>query len=367
VVGGTITPSAIYIQSGTATLGAAVTTGSLNIASGATLTAGSHGITIQGGTWTNNGTFTPGTGTVTFNGATVNGATSFNHVVCTGTVTFNLNDTQTVGGNFTLNNTTAPVVLQSSGAARWYLTGGTLMISNMAAAANTVTISGCYSNIARNLSPTPPLIDGGANYQVFSYANVPGSVELHSGTPVTSALYKVDYATLAPGATVSSNAGTGGHVYITGTIDVGNDSLAVVSGANAHVELQGSLSFGASGTLSLTPGSGGFVQFNNGTLARNFTTLAVNTVIGGTSFRVLAGATGTIECTHAITMNRAAEAFTPGSGTLTIRSTGGAVTVNATIGNTTGLDSVVMSSSSSNVSMNTVLKTNKLTVTSGGG
>ncbi|MBX2964747.1 MAG: hypothetical protein KF845_01290 [Cyclobacteriaceae bacterium] len=84
--------------------------GSLTVPAGVTLNnASNRNITIAGD-WTNNGTFTAGTGTVIFNGATaqnINGTTSFNSLTVSkagSDLTLAGSGTTTVNGNLTLTN-----------------------------------------------------------------------------------------------------------------------------------------------------------------------------------------------------------------------------------------------------------------------
>ncbi len=85
--------------------------GNLNIQSGTTLNANSLNMTVAGN-WTNNGTFTAGTGTVTFNGTseqTISGstATAFNNLTINSgaTVVIPATNTPTVAGTLTNNGT----------------------------------------------------------------------------------------------------------------------------------------------------------------------------------------------------------------------------------------------------------------------
>src|ERR1051326_483711 len=57
---------------GTTTLGAATTVDTLTICAGTTLSTGGSNFNMNvSGEWTNNGSFTQGTGTVTFNGGAI--------------------------------------------------------------------------------------------------------------------------------------------------------------------------------------------------------------------------------------------------------------------------------------------------------
>ncbi|MCL4482145.1 MAG: hypothetical protein M1445_05945, partial [Bacteroidetes bacterium] len=122
----------VVIPSGTPfqpTIGAAAVCNNITINTGATLTiTGSNTLTV-GGNWTNNGAFTPGTSTVTFNGTTAQAiggttATSFSGITVSNTIaslTANTNFSAT--GTLTVNSgsvlSPAPAVIVSG-------TGGTL-------------------------------------------------------------------------------------------------------------------------------------------------------------------------------------------------------------------------------------------------
>ncbi|MCX5678637.1 MAG: hypothetical protein NTY76_05970 [Candidatus Omnitrophica bacterium] len=88
---------------------------------GSTLNCSNKTITISGN-WTNNGTFTPGTGTVKFTGAgqsNISGDTTFNNLYCDiagKTLQFTAGSTQTITGTLTLKGTSIinRLILQSS-------------------------------------------------------------------------------------------------------------------------------------------------------------------------------------------------------------------------------------------------------------
>ncbi|MFQ5685151.1 MAG: choice-of-anchor U domain-containing protein [Candidatus Scalindua sp.] len=110
--------------------------GNLTIASTGTLDASAGGTTISlSGDWTDNGTFTPGNGTVTFTGSgtsVVNGSNTFNNftsVTAGKQLTFAAGSTQTITNTLTLNGQAdeTRIVLRSSvSGTRWTfdVTGG---------------------------------------------------------------------------------------------------------------------------------------------------------------------------------------------------------------------------------------------------
>ena len=105
-----------------------ITTGNLTINSGGSLTHGSGAITVSG-IWANADTYTAGTGTLTFNGATVTGINTFGSVTCTGAVGF--------GGNNSFSNLNL-----SANAEVTFASGSTQTITNMAAAGTPALLKG---------------------------------------------------------------------------------------------------------------------------------------------------------------------------------------------------------------------------------
>lgn len=114
VVGTSVAPNVVINATGTPTLrlvNALTVRGDLTIATGTTLDANNQNLTITGD-WINHGTFTPGTGTVTFNGSsaqTIGGSTqtTFNNLTINTTgITPTLSTTATVNGvlNLTAGN-----------------------------------------------------------------------------------------------------------------------------------------------------------------------------------------------------------------------------------------------------------------------
>jgi filamentous hemagglutinin family protein len=108
-------------------------TGSLSISASKTLNAssgtdGASTITLGGG-WTNNGTFTAGSSTVTLNGTdqTITGSSTFFNltktVAAAATLTFAAGSTTTVGGTLTLNGAVGALLSLRSSASgtRWFV------------------------------------------------------------------------------------------------------------------------------------------------------------------------------------------------------------------------------------------------------
>ena len=114
--------------------------GGITIATGATLNAAGSGTIALGGNWSNSGTFTPGTGTVSFSGSSVVnilGNTTFNNLSVTTAgkeIRFANGSTQTVAGALTLTGSSGNLVkLQSSvSGSQWKIDArGTKSISHV--------------------------------------------------------------------------------------------------------------------------------------------------------------------------------------------------------------------------------------------
>src|SRR5204863_7194451 len=102
--------------------------GDVTIGSGATFAGASFSHNVAGN-WTTNGTFSAGTGTVTFTGSAVavggSGTTACNNLTSSGTVT--LGNTVTAGGNLTVSAGTFDL---SSFSADRTASGGTLTVAS---------------------------------------------------------------------------------------------------------------------------------------------------------------------------------------------------------------------------------------------
>lgn len=112
--------------------------GNLAISTGASFNlSGTKNLNIKGN-WTNNGTYTKGTETVTFNGAaqTISGATTFNHLTVAGTDTKTIASAAslTVEGNLTVNNNST-LKIESTGASAT----GSLIVKGSATVNGTVS------------------------------------------------------------------------------------------------------------------------------------------------------------------------------------------------------------------------------------
>lgn len=161
------------------TLSAGVTANNVTITSG-TLDANSLNISV-GGDWTNSGTFTPGTGTTTFNGTstqtiTKSGGESF----------YNLTIANTGAGNISLgsNVTTTNVLTLTSGV----ITTGSyyFILSNTTAANLSYTNGFIYGNFRRYIASN-------ASTYLFPVGNGTASTDRHRASFVNNSLTGVTY------------------------------------------------------------------------------------------------------------------------------------------------------------------------------
>lgn len=135
---------------------------SLNVINDVTIASGSFNantlnVTL-GGDWSDNGTWTPSTGTVTFNGSLnhsldkLNGTTeNFNHLTTTGTGTLTLNDTISLTGNLTIGSGTGLNVGASNNNIN--LNGNFLNNGTYVGGTGKVTFRGTFLQTISTISP----------------------------------------------------------------------------------------------------------------------------------------------------------------------------------------------------------------------
>ncbi|HEY9005056.1 MAG TPA: hypothetical protein VIM75_02930 [Ohtaekwangia sp.] len=166
--------SSTVIFNGTGTIGGSTVTSfnSVTIAATGNVTAPGTNVNVSGD-WTNNGSFTPSTGTITFNGSTannINGSTAFynlsisktNNVTLSGTATTTVHNILTLTNGKIISSSTHPVALSATGS----VSGGS---------ANSY-ISGPMTKVLTGTSFTFPLGSISANrYRPASINNVSGS------------------------------------------------------------------------------------------------------------------------------------------------------------------------------------------------
>lgn len=248
---------------GAATLvNAVVLTGSLVISQG-TLSAGANTLTVPKD-WTNNGTFTAGTGTVSLNGTaqTLGGtaATTFNNLTVSGAGTKTINTNINVGGTLNVNGTTT-VITPAAG-----------VVINSAAAAGTLTGTGIVQ-----VTRTAVTADFASQYKFTT--NTLTSLTVDYAAAASQSVNALTYSKLTLSGSGTKSAA--GAIAINSTLTIGS-GITFDMGTNA---LSGTLgSVVSSGTLktqniSATPLPAsktwtGSVEYNSATGAQ--------TVVGGT-------------------------------------------------------------------------------------
>ncbi len=249
--------------SGTKTLqGNTVITGNLNIAA-ATFASGNFNFAL-GGNWTNSSTFTPGTGTVTFQGSsgpqTITGNTTF----------FNLTHNNSGGFSLALGSTTTTIANNLT------MTFGTLD-----GGTGTVIFTGGAGVI------------GGASAKSFNnlQINNGASISNTSGGNITIMKDYTNNGTFTQGAglTTSFNATNATHNFFgSGTTTFGNFTIngATTVDATAHSFNIVGASFTATGNFtgntSTVTFNGGIAQAITGDGAKNFSGLTINNANGVT-------------------------------------------------------------------------------------
>jgi len=309
----------------------------LTINSGATLATGNFNLTV-GGNWTNNGgTFTPGTGTVTFTGnsSAINGSAAtqtFNNIVVNKTAGQMLSvggstTTLNVNGTFTetTGDFTAPATMSITGAVT--LTAGTFTANtNLTASAawtnnggtfapgtGTVTFTGnssaingsaatqTFNNIVVNKTAGQTLSVGGStttlnvngtftetqgNFSPPATMSITGAVTLTAGTFTANTSLTASGNWTNNGATFNAGTGTlnfnGSGVQIIGGTSASTLNNLTINNANG-VSLSAPVSL--SGTLTFTSG----ILTTSGTNLLTITNTAVGSIAGASSTSYING------------------------------------------------------------------------------
>ena len=323
-----------FTNSGTKTLsGTTAVSGNLLINSGATLSASSYAFSVAGN-WTNSGTFTASTSTVTLTGAskTYIGATTFNVLNISGSYTASNNltvsgattlsgtfaagsNTVTITGNFTCTGT-----LSSSGTITFSGTGAqALQINSGLSTTGTVNFNG---TVAPTITSTSNPV-----FQILNLNNT-GGITAASDWRVNGA------ATIASGVTFAGGANT--HTFYAGFTNNGtvtsSDTFNFTPSSSATVALMGTaftstgcVNMGGAGAITLTgtptsvenilisnTNSSGVTLPSSWTINGNLTILDNATFKGGTALSHTLN--GTLDCagtldggTSTITMNGTTE------------------------------------------------------------
>jgi fibronectin-binding autotransporter adhesin len=296
---------------GTKTLGGAVViTGDVGIESGSTLSVGGTNTLSVGGNWTNNGTYTQGTGTVTLNGLTAQSiggtvATTFNNLTISNTsATVSVTTNTNVSGTLNMNGTTtnlspAAGVVFNTAAAAGTLTGtGKVEVTRIATTADfrnqykfltytltslTVEHSGAGTQVI-NVTGSPAInyshiiISGSGTKSLdaaLTATNATGNITINSGIFSTANFNITSPAsrtiTVATGATL--NAGTSvilfgattkvfnlyGTFITTNTNGFSGTTTTSISSTNPptfNISSTSIIEYGALGTQTITFGTG---------------------------------------------------------------------------------------------------------------
>ncbi|MES2779318.1 MAG: hypothetical protein V4651_05405, partial [Bacteroidota bacterium] len=274
----------VAVSSGTKTIASGTLTlaGNLTIGSGATWNGGTNNPILNiKGDFTNNGTFTQGTGLVTFNGTsslqTIGGttATTFaNAIAFSGSGTARLSNSITVGGNLTVN------------------TGKTLDLAtftaNRSAGGGVLTVAGTLqlgSNTGGQTGSNFP-----TNFSTFTPTG--GTVEYNGSNSITQTVFATTYNNLV----LTNGSGTGtANKTSTGNIGIGTGTFTIGYGVK-FTPTAGNVITGTNGTLT---GYGEIVVNGTATLASqyNITNKNLNNLTityNGTNQTIAAGTYNTL-------------------------------------------------------------------------
>ena len=226
------TGATTYSLTGNLAAGNALT-GSLTIGANATLTttASNYNITLAGN-WSNSGTFTANSSTVTLSGAAqaINGSTTFfnltKSVTTATTLTFEALKTTTINGTVTLNGAAGQLLTlaSSTGSSAW----GFVVNSGATKAISYVSVS--WSDASGSHATQKPIaptnsVDGGNNNSWFA---TPSITAVKSSTIVSDPVNGATNPLHIPGAIITyqiltTNSGTGSPdantVVVTDTLD----------------------------------------------------------------------------------------------------------------------------------------------------
>ncbi|MES2431859.1 MAG: hypothetical protein V4556_13075 [Bacteroidota bacterium] len=239
-------------------------TGDITINSGATVNAGAYTISLDGN-WTNNGTFTAGTGAVLLNGTskTVTGTTTFNKLTVYGSYTV-------AGSNITYNGwlyvTTGATYAAGSGTA---IVNGDLTNSGILTSTGTTTFTGTTIQTIRLLNAISSTSTGIINFNgtiapvlnststpTFATLNInnTGGINPSVGWTVLVAFNIASGATFTGGIsthTISRAFTNTGTVSSTGTL-LFNPTTSVTLALGSNFSSTGTVEFGGTGLITMT-------------------------------------------------------------------------------------------------------------------
>lgn len=220
--------------------------GDLTIGTGASLNAGSNTLSLNGN-WTNNGTFTPATGSVLLNGSskTITGNTTFNRVTVYGSYTVAGSD---ITYNGFLNITSTGSFAGGSGTAT---VNADLTNSGTLTSVGTTTFTGTVQQTIRLLNAVVSNSSGIINFN--------GSV-----SPVLNSTSTPTYANLVINNTAGINPSVNWLVLVSFTINSGGvfnggPSTHTISGAftnNGTVTSTGTMNFSPTTAVNVNLGTG---------------------------------------------------------------------------------------------------------------
>ncbi len=276
----------VTLSGGTKTIGngAPVINGNLTISSGATYNGSTNNPMVHiKGNFTNNGTFTQGTGLLEFSGTTTQSiggttATAFaNSITFSGSGTATLTNTITVAGNLTVNS--SKTLNLSTYTANRASLGGTLTVNGTLQLGNN-TGGQTGSNFPTNYS---------------SFVVTGGTVEYNGSNSITQTVYATTYNNL----TLTNGSGTGtANKISTGNIGIGTGTFSIGYGVK-FTPTAGNVITGSNGTLT---GYGEIVVNGTATLATQYnitnkTLTNLTITYNGTTQSIPAGTYNTLTVT----------------------------------------------------------------------
>lgn len=319
----------------------------LTLGSGASLTINGTSTLSLSGSWSNSGTFTKNSSTVTFNGT---------------------NSTQTLSGTTTFNNLT----IDHSGSGVVSAAGSTLVVAGLCyVKTGTLISSSDYASVQIDSGCTLECVDGGTLSVSTSWTNngtfipgVNGTVDF-DGTPTTiqpgTGTNSFNHILITTGLTVSSaNINVAGNFTNNGTFTHSSGTVTFIGTSTIYGTTANNSFYNVLITGSLTvPNANLNIArnfTNNGTFTHNSGTITFN---GGTT-QNLSGTSGSTFNNLAVTSSSAVNLAGTGSGKLTTVSgdltiSSGILTVDPTnqltvlgnVNNSAGNSGLVLASTSS--------------------